>query len=456
MDSQLKNIEPGLYLYQKNNNVFCAYNYELDGIDNINILVKVDEENLNECMEVLESTIYLSQPDIFMVQKINISSWENLYTYIQIVLQETEQEICRKLINNYCHIDRNSNNIVSSLKFGLLLASKIQYTQFLTDKGYTHPDTKTYCTQTEFLGKEMYRNTTIVDTINISLFKKNYNINYSDELEDNYHDLKKIYRRSYRQKISKEELENIKNDTERAYNKYFNYEYVPDCVVKFPFSSSSECVIIPGTSKNLKIRSGTFCNGKYFGAITQPKLTNFVEIRCICVMGKILLYMILNDNNAIFYLPTELPDEEAFYNVEIKDIVNICSNVYRDINEEFELQELFMRIDLIIHDGNIYVNEIEPFASGRWLLCTERVCIFKSELEKFTEKYDKFTVLNNLSYALCNLLHLVKNNHIEPSFELFMEICENVNVNCGIYINTSEIISNAMEEYGKGMGKGKE
>lgn len=369
-----------LYKFNNSDKLYCAYetdkkpsSYQLSfGID-----------SMDNCLKNLNYLYFLDQPDLYIIDdEIKIKNLEELHNYINNLTIYTKRHICNTLFKNEnCNFSDNSTFLISSLKFNQITSEKLTYTQLLIDNNLIIPGT----------------------TI-------------KNPLQTN--------------------RKNLRNNIKQLYN--------GNKVIKFPYSSSSKCVIIPGQNY---YENDFYCPGLFLGYIEQPiyihmnlfkkeiykesesdkestesdkeiidqkSVGEFIEIRCLVINSEICLIFIITSPTSVYYFSPYEDIPEFIYKLwpgKIDEIRNKCKHVFNLINTNFNLNELFMRIDLFLLNENdkptIYINEIEPFACGKTNMCLFHNCQLSTYLQ--TEFYINGIDILNFYNKKQNILKRVDN-----------------------------------------------
>lgn len=322
MESKKKT--PQLYLYRdkKSQQLHCSAHVPSSADTNMIFPVR-SKQQVNRCFKFLDYTIFVSQPDLFVInaRRLKDASYDTLMDYTNQIMVKTREAICRDIFKGSCQFPFTSNIMCSSILFNFLTGQKLIYTKLLIKHGLAPPNTVVQFND----GKDQGTLWQLAETI----FDKNV-------------------------------------------------------VVKYPFASSSSCIVysekvrnffshnrkLSGKSNEDKYLYYLYkeyknCIGDLLGWIVQPELRFVHEIRFVMIMGEpVLCFMLGQSSNYFFPFVKDIPeqiDKDVFTQMK-----KSAKKVFRLINRSFSLNESFMRIDFfLMDDGRFYVNEIEPFASGR-------------------------------------------------------------------------------------------
>lgn len=281
----------------------------------------------------------MAQPDVFM-----LATWEGTFPEVSSIRNEKQLKAFLKMIYKILVLFSSpSDPVVSSPEFGYFCAEKLHYTEMLLH--------------------HMIPGTGVI---------KN-------------------------------------NSRQRGRNMFHPLPVDTRFILKAPFSSASNlddsrsCVQRTTRRELLHLLSERpkMCIGFQHGVIYQPELTDFIQVRCMVVYGEPCVSII----NAIGYniivyhhhsCGSSTKTRRYMHNVQAKieqmskdeddigkcmfvieeheKIRRKCKNIYNELHDVFGDVE-YMRIDLFaaIVEGELvlYLNEIEPFTSGRSFACAK-------------------------------------------------------------------------------------
>jgi len=160
-------------------------------------------------------------------------------------------------------------------------------------------------------------------------------------------------------------------------------------IVKASFTSGSQGINVDN-GNNIKTHFNTFFKSNYY--IIQPLLKNYGEFRFLCINGQIKYTFISDLFGATIETPQVFITVDTLQNCKTK-IIRLLNETYghdyRDTIEQylrnftkafnltkriisnFETAPIYMRIDIIHVGDNVYLNEIEPFASGKFMFAMD-------------------------------------------------------------------------------------
>jgi hypothetical protein len=219
------------------------------------------------------------------------------------------------------------------------------------------------------------------------------------------------YKLKYTEILSKAKL--MVPDTEVVYKPLdTRVTMSEDFVYKVPFSSSSKCVSIYGSDSYLS--NLHLCRGALFGYIKQPYMSIVEEYRCCVIGGEIMYLFILGSRKLTAEEEAQRNQREEYNSMNIphyklltkinelkisrtenstdtqtmrmedpkdfakefeqisSDLRLLCKQTFETVNKELELQEGFMRMDIVLtNQGKLYVNEIEPWRSRKYCIIND-------------------------------------------------------------------------------------
>ena len=374
-----------IFYYKSNDlNNHVTYNFNELKADNVIscLLPIIDNQISNKVLEMLNNTILIfGQPDIFIIKNVNlkhnISNKQELDKYINDLKIKLIKKINEVYCNPYYYVGASSNAMISSVEFCSITSEKKRYLAAL--KQFIVP--------------------------------KTYLVDYVDEKYDN-----------------------LKPFFQDENSKYY---------IKTSYASANRC--ISNTFITLDEHKKTFesCLNKYNGFIVQEEQKIIEEIRFLTLGGEICICFILTSekhtdsfsNKEIkfqkwtFFFIDNIPYKlykilADFWNINSltpeqgwEEIKIMVKNIYNETNIFFKLNEFFMRIDLFFcTDGKVYLNEIEPFASGRGQRCadimTQCQIIVNEEVYRNNDQIKvKFLgILNDIT--ICQVVSMIKSKSL--------------------------------------------
>jgi hypothetical protein len=373
-----------------------------------------DQKQIEHVANFINSQIVLSgQPDIFIVNEPSLNR-QGVDRYLENIRLSMQKEINKLLsLHGYnFYIGSHSNVLISSIEFNYQTAYKQNYLKLLQHH---------------------------------QLCPKTFFVNYDDD----------------------KSLNTIINQ--------YNVVYL-----KTSFSSSSRCILkIPKhTSINTINTEMKNCPTKYYGYIIQPEVKILEEIRFLVVDGYVCLCFILEqqkftNNNTknnlnigvwTFFDNLNNPPEgirqqlERFISARrgkfpyvdvFEDIKKLCQRTFNLVNNHFRLKERFMRIDIFFtENGEYFINEIEPFASGRGQRCNSILTLcelhLKGAIQGTNKKYSISKLGELLNKTISEIISINNTSNIQDRFIQILNINLNDpkrlwNPNVKI-INTQQII----------------
>ena len=288
-------------------------------------------------MKYLNTRVFLTQPDLYVLDKLYrpfgrdkpfIFNRKDLINTIRDITRISSRIIHEMVFGIKSKYPADNNITISTLLFNNLTAEKLSYTKYLTNEGLTIPGTKIMYGD---LDKNI-RNVIVKfpyssnSKCTIPIVEENIYSNNSDSDSDSNSD------------VSDSDDNESKND----------------------FSASHI------------FTSPHYCLGRHLGYIQQPLIKDFIEIRCFVVDGIAVCYVVAYYDITQYFLFEEIEHvhfnslKEKLLKINQNKLDKLCSKVFNGINHKFKLQERYMRIDIFFtENGKLYVNEIEPFASGK-------------------------------------------------------------------------------------------